>query len=62
MQDDRLVQMANQIAAYFHAYPRDQALPGIREHIVAFWTPKMRASLDLSAPELDPLAREALQP
>ncbi len=57
---DKLVMMANQIAAYFHPYPKERALAGIAKHIEDFWTPKMRASLDLRAPKLDPLVREAL--
>lgn len=59
-ESDKLVMMANQIAAYFHPYPRDRALAGIAKHIEDFWTPKMRARLDLTAPKLDPLVREAL--
>ena len=59
---EKLVMMANQIAAYFRPYPRDRALAGIAGHLRDFWTPKMRASLDLNAPKLDPLVREALAP
>ncbi len=36
--------MANQIAAYFEAYPRSEALDGIAGHIRNFWTPRMRTA------------------
>ncbi|RMH48556.1 MAG: formate dehydrogenase [Alphaproteobacteria bacterium] len=37
-----LVRMANQIAAFNAAYPRDEAIRGMEEHIRAFWEPRMR--------------------
>jgi formate dehydrogenase subunit delta len=37
--------MANQIAAFFRAYPEADAVAGVGEHIRAFWTPGMRAAL-----------------
>jgi formate dehydrogenase subunit delta len=45
-QDDKLGRMANQIADFFKSYPDDQAVAGIHDHIVAFWTPKMRDKLE----------------
>ncbi len=42
---DRLVPMANQIAAFFRAYPEADAVLGVADHIHAFWTPGMRAAL-----------------
>ena len=41
MHSDRLIHMANQIAAYFQAYPRDEAVAGISEHLKLFWEPRM---------------------
>ncbi len=38
--------MANQIAAFFRAYPEEDAVVGVSEHIRAFWTPGMRAALN----------------
>lgn len=38
---DRLVRMANQIAAFFRTYPEEEAVAGIHKHLVAFWAPKM---------------------
>lgn len=49
--NDRLVRMANQIAAFFRSYPEEEAVAGIHKHIVAFWTPKMRANLRDYMPE-----------
>ncbi|WP_336487504.1 formate dehydrogenase subunit delta [Methylobacterium nigriterrae] len=64
-QTDKLVRMANQmIAAFFRSYPDEEAVAGIQKHIVAFWTPKMRARLADHAPEaggLDPLVLRALR-
>ncbi len=45
MEDDKLVFMANQIAAYFKAYPEPDAIAGVSDHIKSFWTPGMRRSL-----------------
>ena len=43
---NKLVRMANQIASFFRSYPDDEAVAGIHKHLVAFWTPKMRATLE----------------
>ena len=40
-----LIRMANQIAANFHAYPHEQAVASVAEHIRGFWDPRMRAEL-----------------
>ncbi len=40
-----MIRMANQIAAYFEAYPRTEALDGIAKHIQNAWTPRMRQQL-----------------
>jgi formate dehydrogenase subunit delta len=45
MSIEKLIQMANQIASFFRSYPEDQALKGIHDHLVAFWTPSMRKEL-----------------
>lgn len=66
MSADKLVRMANQITSFFRSYPDDEARVGIRDHIVSFWTPKMRRELDQhlqgGGGGLDPLAAEALRP
>ena len=41
-----MIRMANQISAYFEAYPRAEALAGIAKHIRLFWDPRMRRHLD----------------
>ena len=41
----KLVMMANQIAAFFRPYPAEEGAAGIREHVEAFWTPAMRRDL-----------------
>lgn len=40
-----MVHQANQIAAYFQAYPEEQARAGVLDHIRKFWPPPMRAQL-----------------
>lgn len=45
MSENKLARMANDIADFFQSYPHDEAVTGIHDHIVAFWTPKMRMKL-----------------
>lgn len=62
---EKLVRMANQIAAFFAVYPAAEAVVGIRDHIAQFWTPVMRrglyAALDAGAPGLRPEVIEAAE-
>ncbi len=44
MSPEKLVRMANQIAA-FHASQRGPAAPAVARHINDFWDPRMRAAL-----------------
>ncbi|MCJ2010296.1 formate dehydrogenase subunit delta [Methylobacterium sp. E-041] len=63
--DEKLVRMANQIASFFRSYPDDEAVTGIHKHVVAFWTPKMLASLEACLPAMgervDPLVVRAMR-
>jgi formate dehydrogenase subunit delta len=63
--DQTLIRMANQIAAFFKAYPHDQAVADIRSHIKSYWTPKMRYEMCERAraePDgIDPLVLEAVK-
>lgn len=65
MNIEKLVRMANQIADFFRSYPEDKALAGIRDHLIAFWTPGMRnailAHVTQGGDGLDPLVVKALQ-
>lgn len=38
----KLLRMAGQIADFWRAYPKAQAVEGISAHINKFWTPRMR--------------------
>jgi formate dehydrogenase subunit delta len=64
MQSSDLIRMANQIAAYFEPYPKQEALDGIAMHIHNFWEPRMRnalkAHLDEGGDGLSPLFLEAM--
>ena len=37
-----IIRKANQIAAFFEAYPHERAVNGVAEHINKFWSPPMR--------------------
>jgi formate dehydrogenase subunit delta len=60
---DKLVSMGNQMASFFRAYPEAEAAAGIRDHIQAFWTPRMRAAIlaESNHAGLDPLVALALR-
>ena len=45
MSTEKLIRMANQIASFFRSYPEEQALNGIHDHLLAYWTPGMRERL-----------------
>jgi formate dehydrogenase subunit delta len=66
MENRDMIRMANQIAAYFEAYPRGEALDGIAKHIKSFWSPRMRKQLDEyivgGGEGLSPLVISALAP
>ncbi|MBB3144688.1 MULTISPECIES: formate dehydrogenase subunit delta [Phyllobacterium] len=59
----KLVYMANQIAAFFHTQPKDEAVAGVADHINHFWEPRMReqffAILEQEDNGFDPLVVEA---
>jgi formate dehydrogenase subunit delta len=66
MNEQHLVEMANQIGEFFAAMPdHDEALEGIATHIRKFWAPRMRAALAAqmasgAGEPLTPIVREAL--
>lgn len=46
MNDQHIVNMANQIASFFQAYPdQEEAIVGVSGHLKKFWSPKMRVKL-----------------
>ena len=42
---NRLVHDANQIARYFSAYPPEEGLAGMVDHLLKFWEKRMRAQI-----------------
>jgi formate dehydrogenase subunit delta len=64
MKTERLVDMANQIADFFAAYPRDEAIAGVADHLKKFWDPRLRRALISRAQSggagLRDLVREAI--
>lgn len=65
MKDDDLVRMANQIAAFFDAYPHEEAVVEVANHIKSFWDPRMRKAIACYAGKggsgLVPTARAAIE-
>lgn len=45
MEEPLMVHKLNAIAAYFAAYPHDEAVAGVADHIRQFWEPRMRRQL-----------------
>ena len=46
MNDQHIVNMANQIASFFQAYPdQAEAIEGVSGHLKKFWSQKMRVKL-----------------
>lgn len=65
MKADKLVKMANEIAAFFAVEPDETArLAGVAGHLGRFWDPRMRtqllAHLDAGGDGLSELARAAV--
>lgn len=60
----KLARMAEQIADFFKAYPEEQAVAAIADHINKFWSRRMRAdflaAFTADSSELQPLLRQAL--
>ncbi|MBI5891935.1 MAG: formate dehydrogenase subunit delta [Nitrosomonadales bacterium] len=67
MNPAKLIKMANQIGAFFEAFPdREQAVAGVAAHIQRNWEPRMRTALqDYVAQNGDealmPIVRDALR-
>ena len=67
MHAERLIQMANQIGAFFGADPdRAAALEGIASHLRRFWEPRMRKQIVALVDErrhegMTPLVEEAIR-
>lgn len=65
--EERLVYMANQIAANFAIAGRDAAAAATEEHITSFWDPRMKQRIlthlggASSSIELSPIARQAIE-
>ena len=61
---EKLVYMANQIAAFFSAQGEARAVPNVADHLMKYWDPHMRRSLLVQAANsksgIDPLVRKAL--
>lgn len=63
MDNKDLIRMANQIAGFFAAYPEEEAVKEIANHLAKFWDPRMRADLGKHLRDggkgLEPLALKA---
>ncbi len=45
MSPDKMVRMANQIAAFFKTQPKEDAPERVADHIRDYWEPRMRDQL-----------------
>lgn len=65
MTDDRLVQMANQIATFFSTFPEEEAVSSVAAHIRQFWDRRMRdqflAYVSTGGEGLNDIARKAAE-
>lgn len=65
MDDGKMVHRANQMAAYFSAYPQARAEEETETHIRKFWEPRIRAQLigyvERGGDELHPLVVKAAE-
>jgi formate dehydrogenase subunit delta len=66
MEIDKLVRMANQIAANFdYGADKDKVAAGVADHLTRFWTPSMRTAVieahNTKAIELSPVAARAVE-
>ena len=65
MTPEHMVHMANQIAHFFAAYPRKQAVEGVADHLKKFWDPRMRKEIEAYVTKggqgLDTLVVEAVK-
>lgn len=63
MSHEKLVYMANQIAASFRSRSHEEAVSAVAQHISDFWEPRMRsrllALLDSEPARFDALVRKA---
>jgi len=64
MEDAKMVHKVNEIARFFAAYPHDEAVAGIADHLQKFWEPRYRRQLieyaRAGGAGLHPLALEAI--
>ena len=58
-QTAKLQRMAGQIADFFRAYPQEQAIRSIAEHINKFWSARMRTDFLACPAPSDPLVARA---
>jgi formate dehydrogenase subunit delta len=45
MNQDHMIHMANQIALNLAAYPKEEAVAAVADHLQKFWPPRMRAQI-----------------
>jgi hypothetical protein len=57
---EKLVHMANQIAANLEAQGTETAVLGTFRHISDFWTPAMKSAVMTISDRLSPIARDAV--
>lgn len=65
MEEHVMLHKANQITLFFAAYPHDEAVAGVLDHLKRFWEPRMRAQIidyvNRGGEGLHPIAVEAVK-
>lgn len=65
MENEVLIQMANQITAFWSVYPKSEAMESISRHIHTSWDPRMRDQMKTIIDEgghgLSPLCIETMK-
>lgn len=65
MQTELMIHNANQIALNFAAFPREEAIAGVADHLRKFWERRMRRQLveyaEAGGKGLHELVREAVR-
>jgi formate dehydrogenase subunit delta len=65
MDEHNMLHKANSIADFFEAYPHEQAVAGVANHLRMYWVPRMRVQIieyvkQHGSEGLKPLAYEAV--
>jgi formate dehydrogenase subunit delta len=65
MEEHKMLHNANQIASFFAAYPHEEAVAGVADHLKKYWVPRMRRQIidyvEAGGAGLHPIALDAVK-